>query len=74
MNIIDKITRDSKILVDSAKDAISKNITTAVLQKKLDLNERQLTEILNLIEVSSSEGYQKSLSVYQNTIKKHLVT
>jgi len=74
MNIIDKITRDSKILVDSAKDTISKNITTAVLQKKLDLNERQLTEILNLIEVSSSEGYQKSLSVYQNTIKKHLVT
>jgi hypothetical protein len=38
----------------------------------LDLNEHQLAEVVRLIELSTDEGYQRSLNVFQNTVKKYL--
>lgn len=72
MNTLDKITRDSRLLVNSAKDAISKNITSAVLDRKIELNERQLSEVLKIVELSCDEGYQRAYNVFQKTIKSHL--
>jgi hypothetical protein len=72
MNNLDKITRDAKLLVDSARDAANTNIVKAAMDKKLNLNEYQIQEVLNLINASFDEGYQRAITVFQNTIKKHL--
>lgn len=72
MNSIDKISKDSKILIESAKDCISSNLISLVSRKELNLDSAQVEKILNVINVSLDEGYQKALPYYQNTIKKHL--
>lgn len=72
MNNIDKITRDARILVNSAKDTVDSNLVNAVANNKLSINENQLREVLNVIGASFDEGYQKAIGVFQNTIKKHL--
>ena len=72
MNTVDKISRDAKLVVDSVKDSVVKNLTTTVHNKKLDLTDRQLAEVVKLIELSVNEGYQRSLNVFQNTVKKYL--
>jgi hypothetical protein len=72
MNTVDKISRDAKLVVESVKDSLVKNLTTTVYNKQLDLNEHQLAEVVRLIELSTDEGYQRSLNVFQNTVKKYL--
>ena len=74
MNTLDKITRDTLILVDSVRDSVSNNLMKACLSAMVDLDEKQLSDILKIVDVSCNEGYQKSISVFQNTIKKHLDT
>jgi hypothetical protein len=73
MNSVDKISRDAKILVDSAKDVTTKNLIEAVQGSLIDLNQDQLGKILNVLSTSFDMGYQRSLPVFQNMIKKHLV-
>lgn len=72
MNSVDKITRDAKILVASARDTANSNLTTAAMEKNLNLTENQLKEVLRIIDMSFEEGYQKAINVFQNTIKKHI--
>jgi len=72
MNSVDKISRDAKILVDSAKDVTTKNLIEAVQGSLIDLNQDQLGKILNVLSTSFDMGYQRSLPVFQNMIKKHL--
>jgi hypothetical protein len=72
MNSIDKISRDAKILVDSAKDNTTKNLIEAVQGGLIDLNQDQLGKILNVLSTSFDMGYQRSLPVFQNMIKKHV--
>lgn len=72
MNSVDKITRDAKILVASARDTANSNLTTAAMDKRLNLTENQLKEVLRIIDMSFEEGYQKAINVFQNTIKKHI--
>lgn len=72
MNSIDKISKDSKILIESAKDSINSNLVSLVANKEINLEPAQVEKLLNLINVSLDEGYQKALPYYQNTIKKHL--
>lgn len=74
MNSLDLITRDSKILVDSARDCISGNLIKAVQSGDVSLNEDQIKSIISIINLSSTEGYQRALTVFQNTIKKHIGT
>jgi len=71
MNTVDKITRDSKILIDSARDTVSSNLTNALKTNQIDISEAQLSKILNLVNNSIDQGYQKAITNYQNTIKKH---
>jgi hypothetical protein len=72
MNTVDKISRDAKLVVDSVKDSVVKNLTSTVYNKQLDLTENQLFEVVKLVEISVNEGYQRSLNVFQNTVKKYL--
>ena len=72
MNSVDKISRDAKILVDSAKDVTTKNLIEAVQGSLIDLNQDQLGKILNVLSTSLDMGYQRSLPVFQNMIKKHI--
>ena len=72
MNSVDKITRDAKILVASARDTANSNLTTSAMENHLNLTENQLKEVLRIIDMSFEEGYQKAINVFQNTIKKHI--
>lgn len=72
MNNLDKISRDAKILIDSAKDTVTTNLIEAVKTSLISLNQDQLVNILNIVSNSLDTGYQKSLPVYQNMIKKHI--
>ena len=71
MNNVDKISRDSKILIDSAKDTVSANVVSMVKSNALNLEPAQLEKILSVINISLDEGYQKALPYYQNSIKKY---
>jgi hypothetical protein len=56
MNSVDKISRDAKILVDSAKDVTTKNLIEAVQGSLIDLNQDQLGKILNVLSTSFDMG------------------
>lgn len=71
MNNIDKISADSRILIDSAKDTVGINFLSLVSSREINLEPHQVEKILNIINISIDEGYQKALPYYQNTIKKH---
>lgn len=72
MNSIDKISRDSKILIDSAKDSVTANLLTLLRNKELDLSKDQVEKIINLVSLSLDESFQKTLPFYQGMIKKYL--
>lgn len=71
MNQIDNITRDSKILVESAKDCITGNLLKSIQSSSLVLTEDQLKSVMKIVDLSLSEGYQRAIPVFQNTIKKY---
>lgn len=73
MNKIDKIAKDSKMLIDSVKDTSAKNLLTAVRSGTISLNEEQLTKVIAVLNLSNEEGYQKALPVFQNAIKKYVL-
>lgn len=69
MNKLDKVSRDSKLLVDATKDTITNNILSAVREGVLPLNQEQAAALLNLVSISSEEAFQKSLPTFQRMIK-----
>ena len=69
MNKLDKVSRDSKLLVDATKDTIVNNILNAVREGVLPLNQEQASALLNLVSISSEEAFQKSLPTFQRMIK-----
>lgn len=71
MNTIDKISRDSKILSDSINDGLCNNLVMAVGRGDLQLSEDQLKLVLNIVNLSVDQYYQKALPTFQNTISKH---
>ena len=71
MNNIDKISRDAKIISDSIKDTASANLMSARQSGTVDLTEEQLGRVLNVLNVSVDQAYQKVLPHFQNTIKKY---
>jgi formiminotetrahydrofolate cyclodeaminase len=69
MNSVDKISRETKNLLESAKDALATNIVTAARSKNVTIDESQLPVLINLVNITIDETFQKSLPVYQNSIK-----
>ena len=70
MNNVDKVTRDSRILVDSAKDTVTKNLVLAARNDTVSLTKSQLETIISIVNLSFDEGYQRALPAFQNAIKK----
>lgn len=71
MNTSDKVTKDTKILVDSIKDTLTRNLVVAAKTNAVELTEPQLAKLLSLVTISADEGYQKALSSFQNSVKKY---
>jgi hypothetical protein len=71
MNTVDKISRDTKILTDSVKDGTCNNLVMAAGRGDLQLSEDQLRLVLNIVNLSVDQYYQKALPTFQNTILKH---
>lgn len=65
MNKVDKLSRDAKILVDSANDTFVNAVVSAVKSNDLALSNEQLAKILKLANFAASEGYQKALRTFQ---------
>lgn len=72
MNSVDKISRDSRILIDSAKDTFVSNFLTMMRNKDLELSNDQVEKLISLVTLSLDESFQKTLPFYQTMIKKYL--
>lgn len=71
MNTVDKITKDTRqVVVSSVNDVIVKNLITSA--NEMGLSTEQISHLLRVIEISVDEGFHRSVSVYQNMIKRHL--
>jgi len=69
MNNIDRVSRDSKILIESAKDVTASNLLSAVGSKLLQLDEAQLSKVISVVNMSIDEGYMKALPTFQRSVK-----
>jgi hypothetical protein len=74
MNQIDKISKEAMSLLNYAKDTAIANLTTANGQKKLEpqLDGAQLLAVINLLNLSLSQGFQKGLPSFQKTVKHQI--
>lgn len=70
MNTVDKVTKEVKLVVDSAKDTTISNVIKYVRENSLQLTDVQVNGLLNLIGLSIDEGYQRSVATFQNSVKK----
>lgn len=74
MNSVNKILRDSKILIDGAKDTVLSNLVEARRTNIIDATDEQLQKIFEVISVSIDESFQKSINVFHNMVKRHIET
>lgn len=71
MNTVDKISRDLCTVSDSMGDMIVSRIIEARSSGAIDLNEKQLAEVVGLVGLTVKESYQKILPNFQKTISKY---
>ena len=74
MNKVDKLCRDSKIVVDSVKDTLDANLLAAYQDKTLNVSEAELEKILSLVAVSVNEGFSRSISSYGRRVQETLAS
>ena len=72
MNEVDKVTRETKSLVDSIRDTLAANILSATKNKTITLTEGQLQNIISIANLSVDEGYQKAIPHFQRSLKNKL--
>lgn len=72
MNTVDKLTKETRILIDSAKDTVSTQLLEALKKNTVTVREDQVSTLISLIHLSLDQGYQKAIPVFQNSVKKHL--
>lgn len=70
MNTVDRVTKEVKIVVDSAKDSTVSNVIKYIRENSLQLTDNQVSGLINLIGISIDEGYQRSVTTFQNSVKK----
>jgi len=69
MSNTNKLSKEVLNLSQFIKDTVRQNVTTSVLEGKLQLNELQLKSLLTLIDGSIDHGTQKGLPSFQRTAK-----
>lgn len=74
MNQVDKISKEAFTLLQYAKDTAIANLTTANGQNKLEpqLDGAQLLAVINLLNLSLSQGFQKGLPSFQKVVVNQL--
>jgi len=72
MNIIDKISKEMKTLIDSTKDVINKNLADSVSSGSIKIDKSQLEKLLQIIDASVDDSYQRSINFFQRSLSKHL--
>ena len=74
MNQIDKISKEALVLLQYAKDTAIANLASANSNKKLEpqLDGSQLAAVVNLMNLSLSQGFQKGLPSFQKSVKDQL--
>jgi len=76
MNQVDKISKEVLNLLNYSKDVTTTSLNSANNSGKLEpkLTDDQLRLVVNLVENSLSQGYQKGLNTFQKTLKTTLET
>ena len=72
MNKIDKVTRETKLLIDSAKDTVASQLVDYLKSANVSLPNDQVSSVVSVVNLAIDTGYQKSIPTFQNSIKKHL--
>jgi hypothetical protein len=72
MNLVDKVTQSTRILLDSMKDTIEKNIMDAAKTGIVEITSEHMRRLLILVSTSAEDGYQRSLPAFQTKIKTHV--
>lgn len=71
MNTIDKISRDLGVVTDSFRDMIVARLVEARTSGAIELNDKQLTDVISLVELTAKESYQRVVPNFQKTISKY---
>jgi len=72
MNNIDRVSKDVKIIVDSTKDLLEKNIVSFLKDSEIQITVEQVSKLLDVVKKSIDDNYQRALPTFQNTIKKYV--
>lgn len=72
MNNIDRVSKDVKIIVDSTKDLLEKNIVSFLKDNEIQITVEQVSKLLDVVKKSIDDNYQRALPTFQNTIKKYV--
>lgn len=72
MNTVDKISRDTKLVVDSIGDVISQKLLSARETGSLNLSDDQISSVIKLVNLSIGEGYQRAVPSFQKSISSYL--
>lgn len=70
MNNVDKICKETKLMLDNTRDNVISDVITAIRNGQLKIDQSQMTSIVKIINFSFEDSSQKSLSYFQNSIKK----
>lgn len=67
MNALDKTTKATKVLIDSAKDLLESTLLERARAGDIDLTADQLTKILSLSKAAIDTGFNRALPSFQKT-------
>jgi hypothetical protein len=72
MNNVDKISKEVRLVLDSSKDLLVKNLLESVSKGILTINNEQMETVVSILNMSLDEGYLRAIPSFQNSIKKYL--
>lgn len=70
MNKVDKVTKESRVLIETAKDTVGHDLIQPFRER--GLSDEQITSVVKLVNLALDQAYQKAVPAFQNSIKKHL--
>lgn len=74
MNQVDKISKELFNLVEYSKDVVKSNLASNNIKEKeeLKLTDAQLANVLRIVELSISQGYERGFGSFQKSVNKIL--
>jgi hypothetical protein len=63
-----KIIRSTKNIFDSAKDTTVNNIIAYAKQGEIQIDQATLTKVVNLVQISLDESFQRSAKVFEKEV------